>query len=128
MTQDPDISLILFIIFNTIAAFFANAFVILWGFLSPWYKSHLGRAMMLQGVSLAIALDTTLAFAVLNETTVIRRSVYVLVFLFLAVSTGCITWKVIKHNYILPMRALGAPLWKPWQHITPRKLNDEEIK
>ena len=128
MTQDPSTSLTLFIIFNTIAAFFANAFPLLWGFLSPWHKSHLGRAMMLQGVSLALALDTTLAFAVLNETTVIRRSVYVAVFFLLAASTGYITWKVIKHNYILPMRALGAPLWKPWQHITPRKLSDEEIK
>ena len=128
MTQDPSTSLHLFIIFNAIAAFFANAFPLLWGFLSPWHKSHLGRAMMLQGVSLALALDTTLAFAILNESTVIRRSVYVVVFIFLALSTGTITWKVLKHNYILPMRALGAPLWKPWRHVTPSKLKAEEIK
>ena len=128
MTQDPNTSLYLFILFNAIAALFANALVILWGFLSPWYKSHLGRAMMLQGVSLALALDTTIAFVILNETTVIRRSVYDAVFFLLAVSTGCITWKVLKHNYILPMRALGVPLWKPWQYITPEKLTDEEIK
>ena len=128
MTQDPNTSLHLFIIFNAIAAFFANAFPLLWGFLSPWYKSHLGRAMMLQGVSLALALDTTLAFAILNETILVRRSLYIVVFFFLALSTGFITWKVIKHNYILPMRALGVPLWKPWQYITPEKLTDEEIK
>lgn len=128
MTQDPSTSLILFIIFNTIAAFFANAFPILWAFLSPWHKSHLGRAMMLQGVSLALALDTTLAFAIFNEPTLLRRSTFIAVFFLLALSTGYITYKVVKHNYILPMRALGAPLWKPWQHITPKKLDAEEIK
>lgn len=125
MTQDPNTSLHLFIIFNVIAALFANAFPLLWGFLSPWYKSHLGQAMMLQGVSLALALDTTLAFAVLNESPLVRRSTLIVVFVFLTVSSGYITWRVIKNNYILPMRALGVPLWKPWQHVTTRRLNDE---
>ena len=125
MTQDPNTSLYLFILFNAIAALFANALVILWGFLSPWYKTKLGQAMMLQAVSLAIAVNTTLTIAILDESMVTQRLIFVVVFILLTVSTEYITWKVIKHNYILPMRALGAPLWKPWQHIKPRSLDDE---
>ena len=123
--QHPDISLELFVIFNAIAAVFANAFPILWAFLSPWHTTRLGKALMLQGVSLAVALDTTLLFAVLDESTVVRRSFYIVVFLFLAVSCGYITFKMLKHNYVLPMKRMGAPLWKPWLHVTPERLNND---
>lgn len=42
-----------------IAALAVTIFPLLYGFIAPWYKSHLGRAVMLEALSVAFAIDIT---------------------------------------------------------------------
>lgn len=44
-------------VFLAIAAVAVTIFPLLYGTLSPWYRSHLGRAVLLQSVSIAMAID-----------------------------------------------------------------------
>lgn len=44
-------------IFLAITAICVTLFPLLYGLLSPWYKSHLGRAVLLQSVAIALAID-----------------------------------------------------------------------
>jgi hypothetical protein len=48
-------------VFLIAAVVFADLFVVLYAF-SPWYRSAVGRLLMLQSISLALALDITLVF------------------------------------------------------------------
>lgn len=48
-------------IFLTIAAVCTTMFPVLYLF-SPWYRSNLGRAVMIQSVSVAFAVDITFVF------------------------------------------------------------------
>jgi hypothetical protein len=48
-------------VFLISATVFADLFVVLYAF-SPWYRSAVGRLLMLQSISLALALDITLVF------------------------------------------------------------------
>lgn len=48
-----------------IAVVCSNLFILLYSF-SPWYRSNVGRLLMLQSFSLALALDTTLLFRFWN--------------------------------------------------------------
>jgi hypothetical protein len=41
----------------TITAVCVTLFPVLYGLIAPWYRSHLGRAVLLQSVSVALAID-----------------------------------------------------------------------
>jgi hypothetical protein len=51
-----------------IAAVSVTVFPLLYGLFSPWYKSHLGRAVLLEALSVAFAIDIS-AYAQFFRTT-----------------------------------------------------------
>lgn len=92
----------------TAAAFFTTAFPLVYSF-SPWYKSALGRSLMLQGVALAAAIDLTLIYQFKRPSSVI---VYfwmnAIVLSLVAFASALLTWKVVKRNLLIPLRAKVA--------------------
>lgn len=82
-----------------IASVCTTLFPILYSF-SPWYKSWLGRALMLQAVAFSITLDLTLVFyLVQGEPDIVRLYAYCISFSFIAGATAFLTYKMIKNNY-----------------------------
>ena len=57
MPQDVQTVMHVSRIFLAIAAVAVTMFPLLYGLLSPWYTSHLGRAVLLQSLSIAMAID-----------------------------------------------------------------------
>lgn len=86
-------------ILMVIAAICATAFPMLYAF-SPWYRSVLGRALMIQGVALAWILDITAIYALIeNEDLETKLWVYVVSFIFLACATAFMTMRLWQINY-----------------------------
>ena len=82
------------------AAFFSTAFPLLYLF-SPWYKTKLGRVLMLQAVAFALAIDLTLIFQFWTPSNIyVILWTNVVVFTLIAIATGLLTWGMwrINHN------------------------------
>lgn len=58
-----------------IAAVLVTIFPLLYGLFSPWYRSHLGRAVMLEALSVAFAIDIS-AYAQFFRTTTNARNIF----------------------------------------------------
>lgn len=84
-----------------VAAFFTTLFPVIY-LMFPWYTTRLGRLLMLQAVSFAIALDLTLLFAFWEPGDfLIIFWTNALVFTLIAISTGLLTamlWKTNRDN------------------------------
>lgn len=86
-----------------IASICATAFPILYLF-APWYKTRLGRALMIQGWAFALALDVTLLFQFWQPKNImVLFWVNAFVFTLIAFATGYLTWKMLKHNLYIPL-------------------------
>lgn len=102
MTNDLELLRSLIFVMMCIAAFTTTAFPLLYAF-APWYKSRLGRGLMLQGIAIALALDLTVLFAIWTPTNILVLFwVSFFGFAFIAMATGYLTWKMLKHNFIIP--------------------------
>lgn len=87
-----------------IACVCATAFPILYLF-APWYKTRLGRALMIQGWAFAVALDLTLLFYFWQPVSLfVVLWVNAVVFTLIAGATAYLTWKMLKHNLYLPLK------------------------
>jgi len=100
MKLNVDNMLILIRVCVVLAAIFTLAFPVLYAF-SPWYKSWLGRALMIQAIAFANAVGLT-AFYMFwpPESIMVRLTVGVASYLFIAGATGFLTWKLYEHNYL----------------------------
>lgn len=82
-----------------IAAVCATLFPIIYAF-SPWFSTVLGRVLMLQSVSFALALDVTLLFAYWHpDDILIIFWTDVMVFTLIAISTVALTFMLLRTNY-----------------------------
>lgn len=83
-----------------VTAICTTAFPILYSF-SNWKSLRIGRIMMLFGISVAVAMDTTLLFQYWAPTDVLTLfTINTLVFGLIAVSSTLLTWKVCYLNYM----------------------------
>lgn len=91
-------------IFAWIAAIGSTAFPILYAF-SPWYKSPLGRMLMLQAVAFALALDLTLlGFYGYPSSIVAGLWLSFFVFGLIAFATISLTVLLWRTNHLIPIR------------------------
>ena len=81
-----------------VAALCTTSFPVLYGIISPWHKSWLGRALMLQGVALAAALDITLIFQFWKGANSFRFGVYAVVIIAIAAATATLTAGMWRTN------------------------------
>lgn len=84
------------------AAIFTTAFPILYLF-SPWYSTLLGRLLMLQAISFALAIDFTLLFQFWVPVNVlIVFWMNAAVFFLIAIATGALTIKlwILNHRKV----------------------------
>lgn len=99
MTHDIETLTNILKVFLWVAAFFATSFPVLYMF-SPWYSTNLGRLLMLQSVSFALAIDLTVLFTVWQpENILIYFWVQVFVFGFIAIATGLLTYGLWRTNH-----------------------------
>lgn len=85
-----------------VAAFFTTLFPVLYMF-SPWYKTKLGRVLMLQAVAFALAVDLTLLFQFWTPDNIyVVLWLNVFVFTLIAVATGLLTWGMWRINHNKP--------------------------
>lgn len=85
----------------TVAAVCATSFPVIWAF-SRWWETLLGRLLMLQGVSFALAINLTLVFRTWPPTHHIELALITtaVVFGLIALSTSLLTATMIRMNYI----------------------------
>jgi len=104
VTHDTESIVLWTRIFVGFAAFFTTCFPLLYA-PSPWYETRLGRALMSQGISVAFAGDMTFIFLIWKPTN-LTFIFYVNLFGFagIALSTGYLTWMMLKHNVIIPLQ------------------------
>lgn len=81
-----------------IATVFTVMFPVLFSF-SPWYRTPLGRVIMLQALAFAIALTFTLAFQFWSPPAGIQLLINTFVFILIAVATASVTWMLWRLNY-----------------------------
>lgn len=82
-----------------IAAFFTTLFPFLYLF-SPWYKSKLGRVLMLQAVAFALAVDLTLLFQFWTPKNIyVILWLNVIVFSLIAAASAMLTWGMLRINH-----------------------------
>lgn len=81
-----------------IAAVCTTAFPLLYLF-SPWYGSYVGRGVMVQSVSFALAMDITLLFQYWLPELYIRFWINALVLSFIAGATAYLTAVLWRANY-----------------------------
>lgn len=88
-------------IFLAIAAGCVTVFPLLYGLLSPWYKSHLGRAVLLQSLSIALVIDITAYAQFWNITTDLHKIMVInVVFLGLVALTSLyLTATLVYYNF-----------------------------
>lgn len=99
MTTDPEVLFEWIRYVIIFAAFFTTAFPILYAF-STWYKSRLGRLLMLQAISLALAVDLTLLFTYWVPEHFLSIFFWnVIVFSLIGLSSAGLTWKMATLNY-----------------------------
>lgn len=105
MTHDVQVLTVWIQLCLLLAAFFATLFPVLYSF-APWWSTRLGRALMLQGIAFALALDLTLLFSFwVPEDILVLFWVNAIVFTLIAFATGYLTWKMLKHNVYIPLRS-----------------------
>lgn len=82
-----------------IAAICTTAFPLLYTF-SPWYRSRLGRALMLQAIAFSLAMDIT-ALGLLWQPGNIRVVFGIVVFVYtlIAIATAYLTYMLWLMNY-----------------------------
>jgi ABC-type multidrug transport system fused ATPase/permease subunit len=84
-----------------VASVCTTAFPILYAF-TPWYRSILGRALMLQAIAFSLAIDLTLFFQYYEITPDNIKGIFwlnLVVFTLIAVATVCLTVIMVKMNY-----------------------------
>lgn len=72
---------------SVFTAILTTAFPLIYLF-SPWYRSQLGRAVMLQSVSIAFAIDITVVYQHWRFTTDLRTLMLINIGLLLFISAG----------------------------------------
>lgn len=91
-------------VFLGLAAFFTTMFPVLYS-LARWHETRLGRALMLQGIAFAFVLDLTFLFSFWTPTNVLVIFwANMIGFGAIACATGYLTWKMLKHNVIIPLQ------------------------
>lgn len=100
MTHDIDTLTHWTNIFIWIAAICATSFPILYMF-SPWYKTQIGKVMMLQSAAFALAIDVTLLSRYWRpKDVVILFWMNAVVFGLLAFATASMTYLLWQSNYV----------------------------
>lgn len=85
--------------FLFIAATMATAFPLLYSF-SPWWSTTVGRLLMFKAISFALVLDMTVVFQFWQpEDILIYFWVQVVCFTLIAISTGLLTFFMVRMNY-----------------------------
>lgn len=84
----------------TITAICVTAFPLLYLF-SPWYKSQLGRAMMLQSFSIAFAIDFAMAYQywAFTENLFVLLIIRMSMFVFFTLSSVYLTIMLVIFNF-----------------------------
>lgn len=109
MTRDIETLTKLIQICLVIAAFCASSFPVLYAFF-PWRSTMLGRLLMLQSISFAVALDLTLLFQFwFPKDILVIFWVNALVFLLIAVATAALTVMLWMTNH---PKALNQRIYK----------------
>lgn len=72
---------------SIVTAILATAFPLIYLF-SPWYRSQLGRAVMLQSVSIAFAIDLSVVYQHWRFTTDLRTLMYINIGMLVFISAG----------------------------------------
>lgn len=99
----------------TIAAFPVTAFPLLYLLFSPWYKSQLGRAMLLQTVTLAFAVDFALIYQywAFTDNMLTLLTIRFFMYLFIGVAAFYLTIVLIVLNFIRPQKASNKNVEQP---------------
>lgn len=86
----------------TIVAILVTAFPLLYAVFSPWYKSHLGRAVLLQSLAVAFAVDFSAVFQYWAFTSNLYTLVVIrlLIFVFVGLAVSYLTIVLIFTNFI----------------------------
>lgn len=86
----------------TIAAFPVSAFPLLYLVLSPWYKSQLGRAVMLQSLSIACAIDFSVVYRHWAFTSNIQLllTIWLFMIIFIGAAATYLTVVLVVLNFI----------------------------
>jgi len=93
-------------VFLGLAAFFTTMFPVLYS-LARWHETRLGRALMLQGIAFAFVLDLTFLFSFWTPTNMLVIFwANMIGFGAIAATTGYLTWKMLKHNIIIPLQQI----------------------
>lgn len=85
-------------IFLIIAAVCTTIFPILYLF-SPWYKSHLGRAVMIQSVSIAAALDISVVFNYVEAPSDLRAILFINVVVLSLIASAAVYLSIMLIHY-----------------------------
>ena len=87
-------------IVSVVTAVCVTAFPVLYLF-SPWYRSQLGRAVMLQSVSVAFAIDISVTYQFWRFTTDLQKLLYVNlgILIFIAATSVYLTAMLIIYNF-----------------------------
>lgn len=81
-----------------IAAMFTTSFPVVYAFF-PWRSTRLGKILMGQGVSFALTLDLTVLFQFWEPSNILVLFwVEAFGFALIAVSTGALTWMMLRVN------------------------------
>lgn len=108
MTQEVENLMQWTLICVFLAALFTTLFPILYAFV-PWYRTPLGRSLMIQAITLAIAVDGTLLLQFWTPENLEALIWFnAAVFTALAGSSAYLTWKMFKHNFIKPYKEKKA--------------------
>jgi len=82
-----------------VAGICATAFPILYAF-SPWYLSKLGRALMIQSIAYALALDLTAIFTLWTPNSIMFIFwTNAFVFTFITCTSAYLTYMMVEYNY-----------------------------
>lgn len=104
MTEEVEILVTWTRVFLGLAAFFTTMFPVLYS-LARWHETRLGRALMLQGIAFAFVLDLTFVFSFWQPTNILVIFWSNMIgFAAIAATTGYLTWKMLKHNVIIPLQ------------------------
>lgn len=86
--------------FSAIAAICTTSFPVLY-LISPWYRSPLGRALMLQSVSIALALDISAVYQFWAFTTNMHTLLLINIGILAFISVGSLllTTMLVQYNF-----------------------------
>lgn len=90
----------------TIAAFPVTAFPLLYLIFSPWYKSQLGRAVLLQSLSIACAIDYSVVYRywAFTSNRLTLLTIWFFMVCFIGLSTLYLTAVLVVLNFIRPQK------------------------